>query len=449
MNKAKQHLLGLSLAIASSTLFAANNNVTATLETRSHFDDAAGLNTDVDDPAIWIHPTDKTKSIVAATLKEGGLDVYDLSGALLQHIAAGPAPACASKQLNCDDNSAGRFNNADIIYNFQLGKEKVDLVVVSDRGLDKVVIYRVNQGKHVMAPLTDITAADQAFIFAANQDEVNEGFTAYGLATVKTDRTYAYVSQNSTPKIAQLELYDNGQGQVAYRSVQTLVFPHSFPLPNGKQWTPCAGDDIDKPQFEGMVADVEHDTLYLAQENVGVWRASLSTPADQNQWKLFAKVQDFGTPYTRTWIEEEQEYNCALDHANDPGFGNQELQADAEGLTLYQASKGKGYLLVSSQGNNTVALYDRENNNQYVDSFTVVDGAVDGVNETDGMMVVNVNLGGNFQQGLLVMQDGQNDPKVFNDQGEYREGSNFKYISWGDVAKSLKLKTDTTDSSRK
>jgi 3-phytase len=447
MNKKKYYLFGLSLIIASSELYATGNIVTATLETRSHFDDDVGFNTDVDDPAIWIHPSDKSKSIVAATLKGGGMDVYDLHGKLLQHIAAAPAPACAINQFKCNDNKGGRFNNADIIYNFQLGKEILDLVVVSDRGLDKVSVYRVNQGDHTLSPLTDITAANQDFIFSSNQDEVNESFTAYGLTVVKTDKTYAFVSQNSTTNVAQLELYDNGQGQVAYRDLQTLIFPYSFVLPNGERWTPCAGDDIKKPQFEGMVADIEHNTLYLAQEDVGVWRTSLSKPGDQTQWELFAKVEDYGIPYSRSWVEKEQEYNCSLNRANNLGFGNPELYADVEGLTIYQASDGKGYLLVSSQGNNTVALYDRTSR-KFIDSFTVADGAVDGVNETDGLMVVNANLGGDFQQGLLVMQDGQDDPKVFNAAGEPREGSNFKYISWGDVAKSLKLKTDTTDSSR-
>ena len=92
MKQTATHLLGLSILCASSALCAASTDVTAVLETRGHFDDAAGLNTDVDDPAIWIHPTDKTQSIVAATLKEGGMDVYNLNGKLLQHIAADAAP---------------------------------------------------------------------------------------------------------------------------------------------------------------------------------------------------------------------------------------------------------------------------------------------------------------------------------------------------------------------
>jgi 3-phytase len=54
--------------------------VAAVLETRPSLGDDEGGNADADDPAIWVHPKDATKSLVVSTLKEGGLDVYDLTG---------------------------------------------------------------------------------------------------------------------------------------------------------------------------------------------------------------------------------------------------------------------------------------------------------------------------------------------------------------------------------
>lgn len=41
---------------------------------------------DTDDPAIWIHPTDPSKSLIVGTDKEvgGGLYVYDLSGKIVK-----------------------------------------------------------------------------------------------------------------------------------------------------------------------------------------------------------------------------------------------------------------------------------------------------------------------------------------------------------------------------
>jgi 3-phytase len=57
--------------------------VTATMETQpvEHGGDAA------DDPAIYVHPTDPAKSAIIATDKKGGMLVYDLSGKLLQYPA--------------------------------------------------------------------------------------------------------------------------------------------------------------------------------------------------------------------------------------------------------------------------------------------------------------------------------------------------------------------------
>ena len=82
-------------------------------------------------------------------------------------------------------------------------------------------------------------------------------------------------------------------------------------------------------------------------------------------------------------------------------------------------------------------------------SFTIGAGTIDGVNETDGMMVVNTDLGGKFDQGVLIMQDGDNLPPVSLKQDTARESTNFKYIAWRDVASKLKLTTNTKDMTRK
>src|SRR5688572_22315589 len=42
-----------------------------------------------DDPAIWVHPTDRDLSVVIGTDKESGLAVYDLAGNQLQFLPHG------------------------------------------------------------------------------------------------------------------------------------------------------------------------------------------------------------------------------------------------------------------------------------------------------------------------------------------------------------------------
>lgn len=431
------------LIVSATAAQAAPASVQAALETRAHFDDRAGNHTDVDDPAIWIHPQDSAASLVAGTLKEGGLDLYSLDGRLVQHLPARAAPACTGGEEDCN-NAPGRLNNAEVIYNFSLDGEPVDLVAASDRGLDTLSVFALRPNAEGQYLLRDISDPANQPIFSRNQDEINAAYTAYGLATYRQgERDMALVSRNSTTRVAVLALSDNGEGQVSYRVEHMLDFPHEFETGKGTTWRPCTDDNAARPQFEGMVADVVHNALYLGQENVGIWRIALDAPQDASRWTLFARAKEFGVPYQREWDAAEEEYACTLLWDRDPGLGDAHLRVDIEGLTLYDGGEGRGYLLASSQGDNTVAVYDRSESNRYLGSFRVEDGFVDAVDETDGMMVINVALGDRFPQGLLVMQDGQNLPAVYDSRGRAREGSNFKFVDWSEIAEQLDLPGDT------
>ncbi len=76
---------------------------------------------DGDDPAIWISPVSRNLSRVITTTKSqngAGLSVFDLQGHLLQNLPA------------------GKPNNVDMIYDFELGKGKVDLAFAACRSDD-------------------------------------------------------------------------------------------------------------------------------------------------------------------------------------------------------------------------------------------------------------------------------------------------------------------------
>ncbi|MBQ1784404.1 MAG: phytase [Gammaproteobacteria bacterium] len=419
--------------------------VHAELETRSQYDDDAGNNADADDPAIWIHPTKRSRSLVITTLKEGGIDVYDLSGRLLQHLDADSETEIAEP---------GRFNNADLIYGFPVGDESLDLVVVSDRGRDQLVIFRIRPNYNDrLLPLIEFTSRTQAGnIFTANQDEANDGRTAYGLATAKMSSTgpyYAFVSQNDTTQVARLELLASNDGRVGYRLDKTVALPDLYTLPNGNTWRACQDEDGQEAQVEGMVADVVHDRLYMGQEKVGIVRTSLS--AFGNAYEFVDKTTDFGVPYQRIYDEEEEEYLCVLLSGPISGVSGEYLQADVEGLTLYAPPGGNGYLLASSQGDDTFVVYDRRPGNAFVGQFVIGaddDDGLDSVEETDGAMVTNVNLGGEFEDGLLVVQDGENTPEKKDADGETRDNTNFKFVEWEDVAEELDLLIDTRQAVR-
>jgi 3-phytase len=155
-------------------------------------------------------------------------------------------------------------------------------------------------------------------------------------------------------------------------------------------------------QTEGMVADDEHGVMYLGHEVGGIWKFDAG-PEGKNEGKF---------------IENSSEENAAI-------------QYDIEGLAIYNSGNGGGYLIASSQGNNSFAVFERQGNNRYIGSFRIADGKTDGVEDTDGIDVTNIPLNSDFPHGLLVVQDG------YNFDGSTKKSQNFKLVSWKEIDKEL------------
>ena len=141
-------------------------------------------------------------------------------------------------------------------------------------------------------------------------------------------------------------------------------------------------------QTEGCVADDEAGALYLDEEAVGIWRYG-AEPGD-------------GDARTRVDVARR----------------DRPLVPDVEGITI-----AGDHLVVSSQGDDSFAVYERKGDNAYVGSFRV-----DGVQSTDGVDATTVPLGSGFPDGVLVVQDGDN--------GD--EHQDFELVPWGAVADLLR-----------
>ncbi|POX37405.1 hydrolase [Streptomyces sp. Ru73] len=389
-------------------------------ETPALYDDEAGGDADADDPAIWRNAADPGRSLVIATAKQGGLRVYDLEARPVQSLPAPPAPR--------PDDAPGRFNNVDLVPGLRLSSGRADLAVASDRGRDTLRIYRIDRDRQG-GPLTDVTAPDVPHVFSADQDEINEQQTAYGLTTwtdTATGRSYALVSRRNRTTLALLELTAAPGGKVGYHKVRTLDLPSTFRLPNGSSWTPCA-EPGELPQVEGMAVDPATGTLYAGQEDVGTWRMRADLTGSPH---LVDKVREYGIPGEYDKGTEE----CVL--GADPGYGGTRLTADVEGLTLLTQDDGDGYLLASSQGDNTFAAYDRElsDDNEYEGGFrvTAASASLDGSEECDGAAVLNAPLGKRYPHGLLVVQDGHDAPADAD-----RKATDFKFVDLADVMTAL------------
>ena len=400
--------------------------VTTDNETPVLYDDDAGGNASGDDPAIWVHLGDSSRSIVIVTAKEGGLRVYDLESNELQSLSATPAPRA--------DGVDGRYNNVDIAYDLRLGGERVDVAVVSDRYNDQLRFFVIDSaGADAATPLREVTAPEQAFLFNPDRVAVDEEHTAYGVAIWQPGdgSTYAAVTQEGTTMIATARIVAR-HGALAYTNVRHLEMPGTFALPDGTTWVPCEEPGIG-PQLEGSAVDQRRGMLYAAQEDVGVWRVPL--PLGRGEPKLIDRVADFGIHDVFNLDTEE----CDPVDPDATGFGGPNLVADAEGVDVYYASGRTGYVVVSSQGDDRFAVYSTVGTNRSLGTFKVAGVGVDDINGSDGLAITN-RVVGDYRQGLLVTHDEpESGPGVDPD----RDPTNFSYVDWGQVALALHLKVST------
>lgn len=266
----------------------------------------------------------------------------------------------------------GRMNNVDLRSGFRLGGRDVTLVAASNRTTKGISIYALDP---VTRTLTDV----------ADGVQPTEFDDPYGLCmyrSVRSKKTYVFVNQGDG-QMRQWELVATRDGKVRTKRVRDLPF---------------------ESQPEGCVADDATGILYTGEEDVGIWRES-AEPRGGPARTMLAAIAD-----------------------------NPALEADVEGIGLYDAGQGKGYLVVSSQGNDSYALFRREGGNEYVGSFRIgadMAAGIDGVSETDGLEVTSMAAGPLFPRGLMVAQDGRNVSPP--------ENQNFKLVSWEQVAKALGL----------
>ncbi len=253
----------------------------------------------------------------------------------------------------------------------------VDLRTMTVNGADTVVVGASDRDKKAVA-LFKLDAATRQV--SALAERIPTGFTdPYGFCLYKSASGTLYAFMTDKEKNAAQWRIDLADGTATAAKVRDLTLA---------------------TQSEGCVADDQTATVYFAEENVGIW----SFPAEPDQ------------PATATPIIKLAD--------------NARLAADLEGLAIYRGMTGN-YLIASSQGNSSFAVFDLGGGYAYKGSFIIAKGAVDGVTETDGIEVVSAPLGVDFPGGLFVVQDGHNtDPDA---------NQNFKLVSWDAIAKTLNL----------
>jgi len=292
-----------------------------------------------DDPAIWRNAANPAASLIVGTDKQAGLYVYGLDGQVR------------------DFNNAGRVNNVDLV------ETPAGVIVAasdrSDEAQAQIALFRLNTTTARLEPIGRVP--------------VGTG-EAYGMCLWATPGALTAFIVIKDGTIRQIEL---DTAKASGRIVRTMKLA---------------------TQSEGCVVDARTARLYVAEEDVGIWRFD-------------ARVSGSVTPVKLAGVDGKR------------------LVADVEGLAIAAEEAGNGgWLVASSQGDNAYTLY-RLADERFAGRFRIGQGRFGSTQETDGIAVMAGDFGPAFPHGLMVAQDGDNSP-----------AQNFKLVGWGRVKAALKLR---------
>lgn len=195
---------------------------------------------DADDPALWFHPTDASKSLVVGTDKDrsnGALHVWDLNGKEVSHFSGLKGP-----------------NNVDVQQGFRVTGGSMDLVVTTERYTRRLRIFRIS----VDGKLLDVSGITSVFA-----GEVGEAGEPMGVALYRrpdTGQVYAFVGRKTGPRTEHLHMYR----LVRRGDLIDAEFVRAM-------------GEFSGTEIESLVVDDEAGVLYAAEEGAGI-RAYPASP---------------------------------------------------------------------------------------------------------------------------------------------------------------------------
>lgn len=258
---------------------------------------------DPDDPAIWVHPTDPSRSLILGTNKvaapNGAVVVFGLDGRVRQTIG------------NID-----RPNNIDVEPAVRLGSGTVDLVVTTERLKHRLRAFRIDPEDERLHELGSVPVLE---------GEVGERGEPMGIALYRRasdGRVFAIVAPklgSATNYLWQYALGIDAAGTLT----GTLV--RRFGAFSGIGAEPGEAGEI-----EAVVVDDELGYVYYSDERFGI----------------------------RKWHADPDHVDRDKELAV---FGRSGYEADREGLAIYQEAGGGGYLISVDQieGGSVLKAYRR------------------------------------------------------------------------------------------
>jgi 3-phytase len=344
--------------VAASVVFAAAGcrPASSAIEIRSRVQ-TSSLPDDPDDPAIWIHPTDASGSLIIATVKApapaGAIVVYGLDGRIRQTIGGIDRP-----------------NNIDVEYGFRLGGLPVDLAVATERLARQLRVFRIDAAEGRLIDLGGIPIL---------QSEADEAGAPMGIGLYRRGRdgaVFAIVAPKTGPRegyLWQYRLTDNGSRGIS------AAFVRRFGSFSGTTLRP-------ENEIEAVAVDDALGYVYYADEADGIhkWHADPDRPDAGRELAHFARA----------------------------GF-----RGDHEGLAVYAVPDGTGYIVCTDQleRDSEYHVYAREgepgNPHDHSREIAVFRGGADA---TDGIEITSAALGPTLPHGVMVaMNSGPRNFLVF------------------------------------
>ncbi|MBU2113867.1 MAG: phytase [Gammaproteobacteria bacterium] len=179
----------------------------------------------IDDPAVWHHPSAPARSLILATDKRAGLDVYNMQGKRVQQL------------------SVGRLNNVDVRYGLNWQGSAHDIAAASLRDDNSLQLFAIDSSGKL----------HNAGKVATNMADI------YGLCMYqsrKTGQQFVFVNDKS--------------GLIQQYRIDT----------NGNAWRGSLVRSLQVPsQPEGCVADDQNGVLFVGEEDAGIWRFAAEADA--------------------------------------------------------------------------------------------------------------------------------------------------------------------------
>jgi 3-phytase len=314
----------------------------------------AALANDPDDPAIWVHPTDASRSLIIGTMKvpapAGAIVVFQLDGQITQMISGIDRP-----------------NNVDVEYGFRVGGRSIDIAVATERLKRQLRLFRIDADRGQLVDLGGIPILE---------NEQGEAGAPMGIGLyrrAKDDAVFAIVAPKTGPRggyLWQYRLLDSGGGRIG------ATFVRRFGSFSATSVRP-------ENEIEAVAVDDQLGYVYYADEADGIHK----------------------------WHADPDHPEAARELAH---FGRTGFRGDREGIAIYALADGTGYIVCTDQldQDSEYHVYAREgtrgNAHDHSREITVLRGGADA---TDGLEISARALGPGLPNGVMIAMNSA--PKNF------------------------------------